>query len=155
MFILSTSIFRLVYFRLLNCEYTVISTWFRRLHRYAIITIRKEKKLISPIRENNSEVKYFVSYEQLSDVTRNAHINIGHGGRNKVLKEMNAKYVNVTVEMIMLYLSSCESCQKKSKTKRRGLVVKPILSPEFNSRCQMDSIDLQTQADGDYKFILN
>ena len=34
-------------------------------------------------------------------------------------------------------------------------MVKPIISNTMNSRCQVDLIDLQTQPDGDYKFILN
>jgi hypothetical protein len=32
-------------------------------------------------------------------------------------------------------------------------VVKPMVFPEFNSRGQLDLIDLQSQADGDFKFI--
>lgn len=35
------------------------------------------------------------------------------------------------------------------------MVVKPLLTTEFNSGCQVDLIDLQSQADGEYKFILN
>lgn len=37
---------------------------------------------------------------------------------------------------------------------KKGLVVKPIISPECNSRCRVDVIDMQSQADGDYKFIM-
>lgn len=55
----------------------------------------------------------------------------------------------------MLYLSLCEACQKKAKGKKKGIVIKPILTSEMNSRCQVDLIDLQTQPDNEFKFILN
>ena len=37
---------------------------------------------------------------------------------------------------------------------RKSLVVKPILSSAMNSRCQVDLIDMQSQPDGDYKWIM-
>ncbi|XP_008186921.1 KRAB-A domain-containing protein 2-like [Acyrthosiphon pisum] len=54
----------------------------------------------------------------------------------------------------MIFLNLCDHCQKKSSTIKKGLVVKPILSSELNSRCQVDLIDMQAQPDGDYKFIM-
>ncbi|XP_060862057.1 SCAN domain-containing protein 3-like [Metopolophium dirhodum] len=54
----------------------------------------------------------------------------------------------------MIFLNLCDHCQKKGSTIKKGLVVKPILSSELNSRCQMDLIDMQAQPDGDYKFIM-
>jgi len=64
------------------------------------------------------------------------------------------KYKNITRESIMLYLNVCISCQKKGSTAKKGLVVKPIISNELNSRCQIDLIDMQEQRDENYKFIL-
>nr|XP_022906091.1 KRAB-A domain-containing protein 2-like [Onthophagus taurus] len=37
---------------------------------------------------------------------------------------------------------------------KEGLIVKPIKSNEFNSRCQVDLIDMQSQADDEFKFIM-
>ena len=53
----------------------------------------------------------------------------------------------------MIYLNLCETCQKKSSMKKKGLVIRPMISNEMNSRCQIDLIDMQSQADKDYKFI--
>ena len=53
----------------------------------------------------------------------------------------------------MLYLNLCETCQKKANHKRKGLVIRPIISDEMNSRAQIDLIDMQSQADKDFKFI--
>ena len=60
----------------------------------------------------------------------------------------------MTVESIVLYLRLCDPCQKKQKTLKKGLVVKPILHNEMNSRCQVDLIDMQSSPDRDMKFIL-
>ena len=69
------------------------------------------------------------------------------------LKELQKKYKNITVEQIMIYLNLCETCQKKSSMKRKGLVIRPMICNEMNTRCQIDLIDMQSQADKDYKFI--
>ena len=42
---------------------------------------------------------------------------------------------------------------KKSGIKK-GVVVSPIVSEDFNKRCQVDLIDLQSQPDDEYKFVL-
>jgi len=68
--------------------------------------------------------------------------------------EVNTKYKNITRDMIILYFNSCESCQKNGSTAKKGLVVKPIISSDINSRCQIGLIDMQAQSDGEYKFIL-
>ncbi|XP_049886470.1 KRAB-A domain-containing protein 2-like [Pectinophora gossypiella] len=48
----------------------------------------------------------------------------------------------------------CDVCQQKKTKKKRGLVSKPILHTEMNSRCQVDLIDFQTQPDEQFKFIM-
>lgn len=48
----------------------------------------------------------------------------------------------------------CSVCHEKKTKKKRGLVSKPILHSEMNSRCQVDLIDFQTQPDGNFKFIM-
>ena len=37
---------------------------------------------------------------------------------------------------------------------RKSLVVKPMISNNMNSWCHVDLIDMQTQPDGEFKFIL-
>ena len=43
---------------------------------------------------------------------------------------------------------------KKNLKGYKNSVVKPIISENFNSRAQIDLIDMQSQPDGAYKFIL-
>lgn len=127
---------------------------YRRLKRYDIIVVGKEEKLISPLKAGGS-IKYFATIEETYGIIHDAHLATGHGGRNRLVKEINNKYNNITTEAVMLYLSLCEACQKKAKSKKKGIVIKPILTSEMNSRCQVDLIDLQTQPDNEFKFILN
>ncbi|XP_062569481.1 SCAN domain-containing protein 3-like [Saccostrea cucullata] len=49
----------------------------------------------------------------------------------------------------------CDECQLRRKNPCKGVVVKPILSKDFNSRGQVDLIDMQSMADGNYRFIMN
>jgi len=67
--------------------------------------------------------------------------------------ELKKKYCNVTRQIINLFL--CEQCQLKKKIPKHGLVVQPILSDYMNSRCQVDLIDMQSEPDKDYRFIMN
>jgi len=69
--------------------------------------------------------------------------------------ELKKKYCNFTRRVIDLYLALCEQCQLKEKTPKQGLVVSPILSHYMNSRCQVDLIDMQSEPDGYYRFIMN
>jgi hypothetical protein len=71
-----------------------------------------------------------------------AHLNTGHGGREKMLKAVNKKYANVTRDVLNLFKEMCEECQlKKRKIVSKGLVFKPLLSKDFNSRGQVDLVD--------------
>ena len=50
----------------------------------------------------------------------------------------------------------CETCQLKNTPRsKKHIVVKPIISDRFNARAQIDLIDMQTNPDGPYRFILN
>jgi hypothetical protein len=67
-----------------------------------------------------------------------------------MLKEVNKKYANVTRDVLNLFKEMCEECQlKKRKIASKGLVFKPLLSKDFNSRGQVDLVDMQSMRDGD------
>ena len=78
---------------------------------------------------------------------------IGHSGRNRMIKETQTKYENITAESIMLYLSLYVPCLKKSKVPKKGLVIKPMIFSEMNARVQVDLTDMRSQSDGDLKWI--
>lgn len=124
---------------------------YRRLKRYDILNIGGEDKLIAPISAEKAEILYYVTIDEVFNVIHDAHITVGHGGRTRMIKELNRKYKNVTVESIVTYLRLCEPCQKKQKTVKKGVVIKPIVHNEMNSRCQVDIIDMQSNPDRDYE----
>lgn len=100
---------------------------YQRLCKYDVVSIGGIEKLIVPVKEGNL-IKYYVHIEEIFQVLHDAHIAIGHGGRNHMEKELSTKYKNITKEMIVIYLNLCEICQKKQNVPKKGLVVKPILN---------------------------
>lgn len=130
------------------------SLYYRRLSRYDIVTLGGVEKLIARVKEGGRTLRAFVCSEELFDTLDETHRQTGHGGRERMKKAADEKYANVTTGAIATYLRLCETCQKKQKLLTRGMVVKPILHSEMNSRCQMDLIDMQTNPDGDLKYIM-
>lgn len=128
---------------------------YRRIKKYDVIEVHGKEKLIAPVTGDNSVILYYVHAEELFDLLHDTHLKIGHGGRTRMEKEIQAKYKNVTKEAISLYLRLCKPCQTKLSNPKKGLVSKPMIFKELNSRCQADLIGMQSNPDGDYKFILN
>ncbi|GFV43956.1 KRAB-A domain-containing protein 2 [Trichonephila clavipes] len=89
----------------------------------------------------------------LCDILYERHVSIGHGGRDHMIKELNRLYKSITQNGIKLFLSVCESCQQKRNMGKKGMV-KPMVFPQLDSKCQVDLIDFQSQPDENYKFIL-
>ena len=96
---------------------------YRRLKRYDILNIGGEEKLTVPLSAEKTEILYYVNFHELFNVIHETHIAVGHGGRNRMIKEMNRKYKNVTVESTVTYLRLCEPCQKK-KSEKRFIILK-------------------------------
>jgi hypothetical protein len=89
-------------------------------------------------RNDNDETVYFAHNDEMFDIVKRAHISTGHGGRDKMMKVLSAKYANVTREVAEMYKSLCLQCMKKRKRPAvKGVVVKPILSNDYGSRGQV------------------
>ena len=131
--------------------YSKTSVQYRRLKRFNVLEINGNKKLIS---NTEGEILYYVPIDEAFDVIQTAHIATGHGERDRLIFETSKNYANITKYMINAYLELCENCYLKRSKRNRGLVSKPILHSELNSRCQVDLIDMQSQQDEDYRFIM-
>jgi Integrase zinc binding domain len=118
-----------------------------------VLVVQGKTKLIFPVKDDNV-VLYYVPNSELFDVLQTTHVSIGHGGRDRMIKELGNKYKNITRNDIETFLHFCEPCQQKQKGSKKGIVVKPIISSDFNSRCQVDLIDFQSHPDGKFKFIM-
>ena len=117
---------------------------YQLLKRYDVVQIGNAIKLIYPVAEGSFSIKYYVQKEYIFDVIHYAHLAISHGGRNRMIKEIQTTYKNITVESIMLYLSLCVPCFKKSKVPKKVLVIKPNIFTEMNCRAQVYLIDMQS-----------
>ncbi|XP_055947020.1 KRAB-A domain-containing protein 2-like [Argiope bruennichi] len=124
------------------------------LQHYDVLEVQGVEKLIVPVTNATSDVMFYCSSDSLFDILHETHLSIGHGGRDRMIKELNLRYKNITQNDIKVFLNFCESCQQKRKAGRKNVVVKPMIFSHMNSRCQVYLIDFQSQPDGNYKFIL-
>ena len=125
------------------------------LKKYDVLTCGDVEKLIKKKKSPEDHPVYYATIEDTYDIISKAHIATGHGGRDRMLKHLNQKYANITTEAVELFKSYCIVCQEKRKRpKTTGVVVKPILSREFNSRGQVDLIDMQSAPQGRFKWIM-
>jgi len=103
--------------------------------------------------KDKSVVLYYVSDGNLYNLLKSTHVTIGHGGRDRMIKELSKKYKNISRSDISTFLKICEPCQKKKSSINEAIVVKPIICTEINSRCQVDLIEFQL-IDGKFKYIM-
>lgn len=130
----------------------------RRLNRFSVIKIgvNDDQKLVASLSKTNGAVKYFVILEDCFTIVHKIHLDTGHGRRDRMLKELEkSKYQNIPRVVVVEYLKLCKPCEEKGKNPKKGMVVKPILSKEFNERGQVDLVDYQSTPDGEFKFVLN
>ena len=121
---------------------------------YDVAKIGNTAKLIYPVAEEDYLVNCYVRKEDIFGVIHDDHLAIGHDGQNQMIKEAQTKYKHITGTSIMFYLRLCVPCIKKSKVSKNELVIKSVIISEMNSRAQVDLTDMQSEPDGDLKWIL-
>lgn len=125
---------------------------YQRLKRYDVTKVGDDDRLIFPASDAGSPVRFYVETEEIFDLINQAHLATGHGGRNRLLKELKKKYKNITCEEIMAYLNLCRTCRKKDKVAKKG--AERGMIKKNDSRSKIDIIDMQNQPDRGYRFIL-
>ncbi|XP_026289260.1 KRAB-A domain-containing protein 2-like [Frankliniella occidentalis] len=105
-----------------------------RLKKYAAKTMGAEEYLV----KHGDHKNYFVNNERMYDALLEVHLQVSHGGKNRMLPIIRKKYSNVSQEATFLFLSLCGIYLAKKKPKKRGIVVKPLVFEEMNQRCQVD-----------------
>ncbi|KAF0733683.1 Uncharacterized protein FWK35_00034346 [Aphis craccivora] len=85
---------------------------YKLLKCYDIMNISNIEKLIVPVTDPNT-IKHYVYNEELYKIIHYVHLQTGHGGRNRMEHELNAKYKNITRECLRIHLNLCELCQSK------------------------------------------
>jgi hypothetical protein len=99
--------------------------------------------------------KVVVSLENMFAACLKIHRLVGSQGRKNMEEEGKKFYANMTRTVIEIFLKYSEEYQlKRARSKNHGLVVKPIISEYFNSRMQIDLVDMQSLPDGEYKWVI-
>ena len=125
------------------------------VHRYEILQCGNVEKLIKKRTDTDVDPIYYCHIDETFDIIQRVHIGTGHGGRDKMVKELRKKYTNITTESVGLFKSMCKECMKKRKrVSTKGVVVRPIISNNYGSRSQVDLIDMQSMPCGSYKWIM-
>jgi len=75
---------------------------YRMVRKYEILMVNGKERLIKPVSENNNDMLYCVSNEEVFDIFHTTHSSIGHGGRNRMVAEIKNKYCNITKESIVI-----------------------------------------------------
>jgi len=60
--------------------------------------INDENKLIAPLKPRKTNIQYYVTNEEFFTILHESHTRIGHGGRTRILKELQVKYKNITYD---------------------------------------------------------
>lgn len=72
-----------------------------------------------------------------------------------MVKELQVKYKNITTEVVGLYLNLCKKCKTKQQgIRKKDTVAVAVVSTNLISKCHVDLIDMESQIDGRYKFVL-
>ena len=75
------------------------------LRTYEILKVGDMKKVVKKREDPTEEYKLLVPYEDLFECLNRCHKNIGHKGRDLMLKECSKMHINLTVEAITCNLS--------------------------------------------------
>ncbi|KAK7601712.1 hypothetical protein V9T40_009153 [Parthenolecanium corni] len=125
------------------------------LKKYDVMNVQGVHKLIAPVCDGSSGLRFYLHADEIFDELDKLLSKIGHGGRDRMKSEAKQMFSNVSRTTIIDFIVGCEHCKKKKGRKRKGLVVRPIIHSNMNSRGQLDLIDLQSNPDGEYRFIFN
>lgn len=106
---------------------------------------------------NNNKFLIMVSYENLFRVIHDAHINCGHGKKQRLYYHLKCVlgYANITHFHIQTYLSLCLNCIKKGVRGHASSPLQPIISRGFGERGQVDLIDMSSFKTSRARYILN
>lgn len=122
---------------------------------YDLVKIVSSNYMVYLKRENPQDLLVQkISMEEFYPKLMDAHLKTGHGGRDKLLHYAEKLWV-ITKDACSLFVSMCKTCSRKKTAPKAGVVIKPIISDDFNMRGQVDLIDFQSCPDGDYKFLMN
>ncbi|XP_073962116.1 uncharacterized protein isoform X2 [Choristoneura fumiferana] len=91
---------------------------YQRLRRFDVMSVGETEKLIVPVKDD--VIRCYVRNSEIFQILHDTHLTVGHGGRNRMEKELKMHYKNITREMIVIYLNLCDGCEKKYSVPKKG-----------------------------------
>ena len=128
-----------------------ISTKTERVHREADPSL----SATIPNASDTFTLLRVLAKEELFDVFSRVHCEGGkHLGRDRMIIELKKRYCGFSKAVVQHYVNLCKECQLNKGKKVTN--VKPIHSPDFVSRGQVDLIEFQNtgQVNRPFNFIL-
>ena len=127
---------------------------FHLLKRFEIIQVEKNGEIFERLVKPNTRLR-FMTYDGLFDAIKEVHEEgLKHGCRDLLNKKLQQMYANITVKQMQAFVECCEVCQVKKGRMKKGVVVKPIVTSDVNRRCQIDCIDMQSNPDNEFRYIM-
>ncbi|XP_023243366.1 KRAB-A domain-containing protein 2-like [Centruroides sculpturatus] len=121
--------------------------------KYDLMEVGTKKSLILKRKSDSDPVVKIVPAGKFYHILRETHQSTGHGDRDKMLYSLKLQYF-IPTSVILEFLKLCTVCQSK-KFPRKGIIVCPIVSCDFNHYCQVDLVDLQSTPVRNYKWLLH
>ena len=119
--------------------------WQRLRMRFKILPYQSVKVLYLRNKDSNMPDKRVLSIDEMYDVLLRIHLEQNHVRRIGLYKRVSQEFHGITEKACNNFLQGCEECHlRKAKKNINSLVVKPISSARFLSRCQVDLIDFRT-----------
>ncbi|CAF0787964.1 unnamed protein product [Didymodactylos carnosus] len=91
---------------------------YRRIKRFDIVEVHGKKRLVASRTDDEKEMRFFVSIEEMFDIIDFTHKKMNHGGRDRLWPILSKQYANIPREVIQTYLKMCDYCVKRRKRLR-------------------------------------
>ncbi|CAF0929491.1 unnamed protein product [Rotaria sordida] len=89
---------------------------YRRIKRFDIVDVQGKQRLVAARTDNDDkEIRFFVSIEEMFDIIDYTHKKMNHGGRDRLWPILSKQYANIPREVIQTYLKMCDYCCKRRK----------------------------------------
>lgn len=138
-----------------NCQELLSTSEKYYIGKYDLLEIAGKSQVIMKTKSVGVDVNIIciTPIEEFFDKIDEAHKATGHGGRDKMLRNLKRKF-NIPRVAVEIYIELCKICNLK-KTRKHGGFEKPMIFKDFNIRGQFELVDFESCADGKYKWLLN
>ena len=108
---------------------------YQLLKQYDVVQIGNVEQLIYPVAEGSTSIKYYVQIEDIFNVIHEAHVSIGHTGRNRMVKETGTNK-EVQIELPWYKVQKHHNRMYNDLSKLMHSMSKKVESSEKRFGCQ-------------------